>query len=398
MPARELTRDLALSLVKGDAQDARVLLLSKQGLGHLLSGSVSSKNSVKAENVADPTFTIVLNRLRNKESRGGKVTKQKSPPKSGKDEGDGGQSSLSHYTLPRVCLVDASHNDLNRIDELWSILPSAWWINASSNKLSSIETEKWPLALGELDLGNNPALTAAMLFRLSVCHVMRIKLGGNSLLDHELLNLVEAPNGAEDDNEGDLENNGDSAQAKELAQEKAKRMRRLALIIHMPTLWVINDDYVSALERRRIQAAQQASDSDEAAAAAAAAEAEAKAAAAAEAEAKKASDLEASGGITDEVEDEQQLTRSSLVLAVPSHLSKPLWGTGVAEERVANFVKMAQFVPPRPEDADVFRLDVLLEDYLEQARVWNRHATDRKRLPTVDVLLLLHMRMQPRHA
>jgi hypothetical protein len=203
--------------------------------------------------LVDPSFPIVLARLQDKEKEKKKKQQQHldkmrgspSPPRFGQQKQlqQHPKDFLPHFSLPQVCIVDASHNGLSRADELWEIFPAAWWVNLSNNKLSSADPDTWPLALGELDLSHN-SLSANALFRLSSCHIMRLKTKGNPLNEQMLsqINFSADPSLVE-------------AETKEIQVEKKERLRRLSLLLNLPNLWVINDDFVSSLERKRIAAA-----------------------------------------------------------------------------------------------------------------------------------------------
>ena len=424
---KELTAQAASALAKGDPENAKVLLLSNQGLDFILSCSATSRNAVKADGLVDPSFPIVLARLHDKEKEKKKKQQQhldkmggsQSPPRVGQQkqlQQQHPKDFLPHFSLPQVCIVDASHNGLSRADELWEIFPAAWWVNLSNNKLSSADPDTWPLALGELDLSHN-SLSANALFRLSSCHIMRLKTKGNPLNEQMLshIRFSADPSIVE-------------AETKEIQVEKKERLRRLSLMLNLPNLWVINDDFVSSLERKRIAAAKLVdcgageNATEEAAGADLTTEAAETTASALRPPPLAISPRPATDQVApaarsvmdDEDDDEMGVLPSQLNVksGPPEVVPKPAisllanswasrlqpgWGTRAAALKVSNFVKMTQIIPEDGGEADAFRLDVLLEDYLQQARMWNQHAVgmqpahERHRMPTVDLLLLLHL-------
>lgn len=384
---KELTSHLVSTLVKGDTDNAKAIFLSKQGLGFILSGSVTSKNHLTADAIIDPSFTVVMARQQGIEKK--RHSAHSSPIKENRKQKtmptEDTCNSKAHFTLPLVSIIDASNNELARVDELWDIFPSAWWVNLSSNKISAIEPDKWPLALGELNISSN-AISTTTLFRLSSCHIMRIKIDSNPI-NSELLALIDAAPTVEHVNLTD-------EQRKTFDLEKKHRLRRLCLIVNLPNLWVINDDFVSAFERNRIETAKIApltypviEETDITS---------------------KADLVTMDDNIGGEGDNElDSMYPDSYTPKLPpgksiARLARDRlhagWATRPPNEKATNLINMLQSLPlGSSEQTDAFKLDVLLEDYLEEAWLWNKHAFgllaagDRKRMPAVDLLSILHM-------
>jgi len=93
--------------------------------------------------------------------------------------------------LRYVNLLDASHNRIKAVNGLLDMVPSVWWVNLKHNFVTtSSALTPLPSALGSLDLSNNP-VTSDALHVLAHMHILRlhIDVGGTSAKDREMLAL-----------------------------------------------------------------------------------------------------------------------------------------------------------------------------------------------------------------
>ena len=79
--------------------------------------------------------------------------------------------------LPLCNLLDASHNSIMDLEGLLQTAPSVWWVNLTHNALRSYRDIKkhLPLALGLLDLTQNP-VEPDILDAMLACHIVRLNL------------------------------------------------------------------------------------------------------------------------------------------------------------------------------------------------------------------------------
>jgi len=93
--------------------------------------------------------------------------------------------------LRHVNLLDASHNRIKTVAGMIDMVPSVWWVSLKHNFVtSSSALSPLPGALGSLDLSNNP-VTSDALHVIAHMHVLRlyIDVGGTLAKDRETLAL-----------------------------------------------------------------------------------------------------------------------------------------------------------------------------------------------------------------
>jgi hypothetical protein len=213
---------------------------------------------------------------------------------------------------PNVCVIDASHNNLQCLDVVWcQLCPSAWWIDCSFNQIATLNVDTLPYALGSLNLASNEFPLAGLHVLRSV-HILRLTLAGSN--DTSLT----IPS------------------------------HRIFCINLLPYIWVLDNDFVKHSERVYCRSI-------------------------------------------------EQITVPTLP-SENAHLSHSLlqtdeyWGTRVANERETSLLRLMQSTPLDGLKTDLFRLEVLLEDYLEEVRVtsaFDKSNFGKLSSPNINMLQLL---------
>jgi hypothetical protein len=206
--------------------------------------------------------------------------------------------------LPKVLLLDASHNCLTDIRGLFQAFPSLWWARVGHNWVSSLDFETMPLALGSLDVSVASPYDEKMLSKIKYVNILRLTLSTEPTYKHSDL---------------------------------------VSTVRLLPLIWVLNDDY---LPLRLLKAAAMAAPAGE--------------------------DTPLGGGGT--------------------------WnGTSRFHDRESSLLCAARDIPYSGDRADWVRLEVILEDYLDEACYFNRlYCNANKRLqgrrkPWVDCNKLLYL-------
>ena len=279
--------------------------------------------------------------------------------------------------LQYVNLFDASHNNLSKLSGLVDIAPSAWWINLRGNKIADDSgLRPLPMAVGSLDLSGNP-VSAEIERALATVHCLRLNLRPEDTLQQQQTSLG-----------------------------------------LMPNVWVLNDNFYTMTERIAMSALVAESDlqkSIEKSACLPAKSTGSHASGGSIAHSHKSLELglesidgtsninvpevEMKGEISDDVSagglsmtDDFPVVAASALLDTNPLLS---WGLRLPGNREGAFLSAVHtFTPTAAYPLDHYRLDVLLEDYLEEAFLANANnipyqGVDKKRYPVVDVFALI---------
>ena len=98
--------------------------------------------------------------------------------------------AVQSVALQYIDLLDASHNRIHSLVGMTNFIPSVWWANFRYNFLSQSSSLHLPGALGSLDLCHNP-ISSDVLHVLAHKHILRLYMDvGNTLLkDRETLSM-----------------------------------------------------------------------------------------------------------------------------------------------------------------------------------------------------------------
>jgi hypothetical protein len=137
---------------------------------------------------------------------------------------DAKEGSEPLIALENVEIVNLQHNHFsqNIIPILFQCFPNAWWIDLSTNSLQSIDDVEFPLAIGSLDLRNNPKLKLSEFpTNLVSSHILRLSISPD--IFHY----------SEDSYNDDW-----------------KLINRV--ILQLPNVWVFNEAFISLKEREYV--------------------------------------------------------------------------------------------------------------------------------------------------
>ena len=222
--------------------------------------------------------------------------------------------------LENITSLYVSRNLLSEsaLEILWKQFPSLWWIDLSFNAIQSLSIQ-YPLALGLLNLlGNNKIDLESNLSFLSSLHILRLH-----------------------------------ATIPQVILEAYDMSEAIFIAIKLPNVWVINDDYITKTDRAKSKAVAATS-------------------------ASTSSDLRVdiqfaittpvvgkliddSSIITDNIAN--QSTSLNEVIVSNTH--------NFANIHTRNLLRAIQECPLDGIEEDEYRLDILLEDYYQQAAYFN---------------------------
>ena len=178
---------------------------------------------------------------------------------------------------------------LQGLHALKSIFPSCWWMIFRGNDILEIHSDDFYAAMGLLDLSKNHFTLENILSNLATKHIMRLTLANNTKFD------------------------------------SASPIVRKTLVIVLKNVWVLDDDFICAAERRSAK---------------------------------------------------QFVSVQSLNISKSKVYMDGDWtGLDDRNERVSILLGAVQELPENDEKADLFKLEILLEDYFEEARIFNRNCT-----------------------
>ena len=214
---------------------------------------------------------------------------------------------------PNILVVDASHNYLKSIGALWSTLcPSAWWINASFNHIMNLSFETMPSALGSLNLADNE-LPPQNLDALRSIHILRLRVIGC--------------NKTSGISSSDINN--------------AATSHRSRTIHLLPNIWVLDDDFITYSERNFPRETSTPVENNN-----------------------LSSEISCDSVTTIQSWSTNAQRTSGFNISLD-------WRTRIASDKEQSLLRLIQRVPLDALIGDYCRLDVLLEDYLEEMRITN---------------------------
>ncbi len=83
----------------------------------------------------------------------------------------------NNIELKNTCIVDLSRNRLTTLHGLWNIMPQAWWIDVSKNSINDFGPPSMiPKCIGKLELYGNSGITSDAISKLCTTHILRLGL------------------------------------------------------------------------------------------------------------------------------------------------------------------------------------------------------------------------------
>lgn len=215
--------------------------------------------------------------------------------------------------LENISSVYLSRNSISEsaLEILWKQFPAVWWVDLSYNSVQSLAIQ-FPLALGLLNLCGNKIDIEANLSYLSSLHILRLHL---SIPEDMLI---------------------------------AYDMSEAAFIaIKLPNVWVINDDYITKVDKVKSKSMDTRIDTQFAITILSRKQSE-----------------DTSSVITDNVTNQPSSVNDSGLSS--THI--------FANIHSSNLMRAIQECPLEGIAEDEYRLDILLEDYYQQAAYFNHFA------------------------
>eukprot|EP01038_Epipyxis_sp_PR26KG_P004416 gene4416-6243_t len=261
------------------------------------------------------------------------------------------KNDTKRLLLKAAVIVNFSKNKINSesISSIWNSFPNVWWLDLSNNSIDSLK-QTFPLALGWLSLSNN--LTLRDFNSISKSHILRLTLSAKL----EALNEHHNP-----------------------YQSFSFNISKF-----LPNVWVINDDYITQSDRIKFKRFA-ASDSQK--------------------------DIlkETPNEFHDINVENSPAKLSSNHLSLSDQIRDDInnidnhWSTRQPNSRESILIYAIQQALPKNDIlVDSFKLEILLEDYLEQADIHNKFvaqvqvsnniaAKNLKFLPTINIDSLLFL-------
>ena len=223
--------------------------------------------------------------------------------------------------FPTILCVDLSHNFLKSFGSLLYILPNAWWINLSFNGIEVLPAcAHLPTVIGSLDLGNNDTLGLGGLTDLQSKHVLRLTLD---------LGVQRA-----------RDKNGVPKEV----HSNTYKARRDSLLLSCPNIWTVNDVFTTGEERATLRTKR--------------------------AEPAGAGGDRAANEIAVTATRNKDGTQSDYSLLV--QLANDGWNSRISSKKETAVLSAEHsFSAKHKFDTDAFQLAILLDDYLEEARIAN---------------------------
>eukprot|EP01041_Mallomonas_annulata_P009347 gene9347-19394_t len=255
--------------------------------------------------------------------------------------------------LPSVCFVDLSVNDLQSMEGFFTNFPIAWWIDLSNNQITSLESIGIPLCIGSLNLSHNN-LRYDDLIPLRHCHILRLNIKGNMYIDFE----------------------------KESTQEY--------ILECIPNLWILNEDYIPMKSRKRHSASSRhhsrgasrnhsISDTHKTAS---------------NNHISTSPQLKINTKI--EINDEISSKYSNIASYLDEATAPSEWlSDHLYHIRQTNLLNAIQNISKSIESLNYSRLDIILEDYLHEVWIFNKHRLTQglggQPMPYVDCVHMLKL-------
>ena len=211
----------------------------------------------------------------------------------------------SFLVLPNVEFLDISHNNFVRLEKSWRMLiPMAYYVNASFNRIRDIDPLALPAVLGALNLISNDFSSLESLSSvLRPVYVLRLNIADKNFTPSFFT---------------------------------SQTTYRNSVIASLPNIWCLDDDFITAEERRNVEVAS---------------------------------------------------SSSAIVTSIQEN-----WDTRIFTEKELALLRVIQSLPFGGKANDTMRLDVILEDYLEEARLFNLYRTSTATsMPTINVAQLLRV-------
>jgi hypothetical protein len=225
------------------------------------------------------------------------------------------KSSTKEVIVPLLENISSVYLSRNLISEsaleiLWKQFPAIWWVDLSYNAVQSLAIQL-PLALGLLNLSGNKIDIEANLSYLSSLHILRLHLN----IPEDMLSAFD--------------------------------MSETAFIaIKLPNVWVINDDYITKADKVK----------------------------------SKSMDTRIDIEVAIAIPSEKQCEDASVITDNITNLASSLNDNGLSCTHVfanihsSNLMRAIQDCPLEGIMEDEYRLDILLEDYYQQAAYFNHFA------------------------
>ena len=253
------------------------------------------------------------------------------------------KSSTKEVIVPLLENISSVYLSRNLISEsaleiLWKQFPAIWWVDLSYNAVESLAIQL-PLALGLLNLSGNKIDIEANLSYLSSLHILRLHLN----IPEDMLSAFD--------------------------------MSETAFVaIKLPNVWVINDDYITKADKMKSKSMDSRIDIV--------------VAIALPSEKKCDDDSVITDNITNQVSSSNDIGLSCTHVFANIHSS--------------NLMRAIQECPLEGIVEDEYRLDILLEDYYQQAAYFNHFAENNnmshhsqhgriKYMPIVDLYSLVKL-------
>jgi len=253
------------------------------------------------------------------------------------------KSSTKEVIVPLLENISSVYLSRNLISELaleilWKQFPAIWWVDLSYNAVESLAIQL-PLALGLLNLSGNKIDIEANLSYLSSLHILRLHLN----IPEDMLSAFD--------------------------------MSETAFVaIKLPNVWVINDDYITKADKMKSKSMDPRIDIV--------------VAIALPSEKKCDDDSVITDNITNQVSSSNDIGLSCTHVFANIHSS--------------NLMRAIQECPLEGIVEDEYRLDILLEDYYQQAAYFNHFAENNnmshhsqhgriKYMPIVDLYSLVKL-------
>jgi len=253
------------------------------------------------------------------------------------------KSSTKEVIVPLLENISSVYLSRNLISEsaleiLWKQFPAIWWVDLSYNAVESLAIQL-PLALGLLNLSGNKIDIEANLSYLSSLHILRLHLN----IPEDMLSAFD--------------------------------MSETAFVaIKLPNVWVINDDYITKADKVKSKSMDTRIDIV--------------VAIALPSEKKCDDDSVITDNITNQVSSSNDIGLSCTHVFANIHSS--------------NLMRAIQECPLEGIVEDEYRLDILLEDYYQQAAYFNHFAENNnmshhsqhgriKYMPIVDLYSLVKL-------
>lgn len=247
-----------------------------------------------------------------------------------------GVIECSGPSISNICLIDASHNNLQFLDVLWYEFPSAWWIDVSFNQISGLNYDTLPYVLGSLNLSSNE-IGLENLYVLRSINILRLTLIGKAETDASVI--------------------------------QSDSTYRIFVVNLLSNIWVLDDDYISQSERfskANIDDSQTVNGNTQ---------------------------QLVVPGLNDSLDFKihQQVVQQQKSVPLPVPETEKRWGTRVTNEREISILRLIQSISLDGLTADYCRLDVLLEDYLEEMRLTNEFHRRNLTIGNKEVILNVNM-------